>query len=92
MWAQSARFLTPWSWGSGIAKTAIVYDRLQRLFRPLGHIFWYVFAMDSHLSRAAVSRSPPSGDLDVFLPLLGSYPWYVNSPSLELYSHVLYID
>jgi len=89
MRAQFARFLTPCSWGSEITQIAITRDRFERLSRPFGHILWYVFATDSHLSRATVFRSPPSGDLDVFLALLGSHTWRIHFCRLAPFSHVL---
>jgi len=67
----------PRSRGVKIAKIAIASERGARLLRPFVQLFWYVFPLDSLLSRANASTFPASGDVDVFLPCFLSYTWYV---------------
>jgi len=51
-------------WGVKIEKIVISPERGTQLFRPLGHLFQWLFAWDLDSSRTAGSHVSASGDVD----------------------------
>ena len=62
--ARFAQLLTSLAGGGKIAKIAIAPQRDAHLFRKLGHSFWCIFVWDLCSSRAPMSPTSTSGNVD----------------------------
>ena len=85
------RVLTSLTGGVKIEKIAIAPGHGVRLFSPLGHLFWYVFAWDLLSSRATAFTFAALVMADVFALILCPHTWYVDCHHLAHYFNVLQV-